>query len=103
MRRLGRAPTTNVLDDLGERAEARRLKERALAIREEAMGPEHPEVATSLNSLAMLLDDLGERTEARRLLERAVAIGEKALEPGHPATQEYASNLQHILRNDDEG
>ncbi len=36
-----------------------RLLSRALAIREKALGPEHPDVATSLNNLALLYDDQG--------------------------------------------
>jgi hypothetical protein len=31
------------------------LSERALAIREKALGPEHPDTATSLNNLGLLL------------------------------------------------
>ena len=40
-------------------AQARPLFERALAIREKALGPEHPDTATSLNNLASLLQDAG--------------------------------------------
>jgi hypothetical protein len=42
------------------------LLERALAIREKALGPEHPEMATSLNNLASLLQDQGGRNDRRR-------------------------------------
>jgi hypothetical protein len=42
---------------LGDYARARPLKERALAIREKALGPEHPDTATSLNDLALLIRD----------------------------------------------
>ena len=38
----------------GRYAEAEPLYERALAIREKALGPDHPDVATSLNNLAVL-------------------------------------------------
>lgn len=34
--------------------EARPLFERALAIREKLLGPDHPDIATSLNNLAVL-------------------------------------------------
>ncbi|CAN0589164.1 unnamed protein product, partial [Laminaria digitata] len=36
-------------------AEAGPLYKRSLAIKEKALGPEHPSVATSLNNLALLL------------------------------------------------
>jgi len=39
--------------------------ERALAIREKALGPEHPETAESLNNLASLLKDQGDLAAAR--------------------------------------
>ena len=38
----------------GKYAEAEPLYQRALEIREKALGPEHPDVALSLNNLAML-------------------------------------------------
>ena len=42
----------NLLLGQGDYAGAQPLHERALAIREAALGPEHPHVATSLNNLA---------------------------------------------------
>jgi tetratricopeptide (TPR) repeat protein len=50
-------------------AQARPLFERALAIREKALGPEHPLTAQSLNNLAGLLRDQGELAAARPLFE----------------------------------
>jgi tetratricopeptide (TPR) repeat protein len=60
------------------------LFERALAIREKALGPDHPLTATSLNNLASMLRDLGDLAAARPLYERALAIDEKALAPSIP-------------------
>jgi len=70
--------------DLGLSREARPLAERALAIDEAALGPDHLEVATDLNNLAAIVRDLGLSREARPLAERALAITEAALGPGHP-------------------
>ena len=42
------------LYERGRYTDAEPLYERALAIREKALGPEHPDVATSLNNLAVL-------------------------------------------------
>ena len=39
---------------MGDYAKAEPLYRRALAIREKALGPEHPDTATSLNNLAGL-------------------------------------------------
>ena len=52
---------------------------RALAIREKALGKDHPDVAAILNALAMLYKDLGDYGKALPLNERAYAIYEKAL------------------------
>ena len=49
-------------------AEAEPLLRRALAIREEALGPDHPDTATSLNNLAVLLQAQGRYAEAEPLL-----------------------------------
>jgi len=43
-----------VRDTQGKYAEAEPLYQRALAISEKTLGPEHPQVATSLNNLALL-------------------------------------------------
>ncbi len=50
-----------------------RFVERALAIREKALGPEHPDTATSLNNLALLLQAQGDLARSRPLFERALA------------------------------
>jgi hypothetical protein len=67
--------------------------ERALAIHEKVLGPEHPLTATSLNNLALLCD----LAEARPLLERALAIREKVLDPEHPVTANSLTNLAHLV------
>ena len=64
--------------------DAKPLLERALAIREKALGPEHPDVANSLNNLAGLYYNQGQYAKAEPLIERALAIREKALGPEHP-------------------
>jgi Tetratricopeptide repeat len=49
-----------------------------LAIQEKAFGPEHPDVATSLENYASLLRAVGRRDEAAPLETRAGAIGDKS-------------------------
>jgi hypothetical protein len=63
---------------------ARPLFERALAICEKELGPEHPSAIRSLNNLAGLLEDQGDLAGARPLFERALAICEKELGREHP-------------------
>src|SRR5262245_39463247 len=64
-------------------AKAERLYLRALAIREKTMRPDHPHIASLLNSLAIIYDDRSEYELAEPLYRRALAIREKALPPNH--------------------
>jgi len=95
------APASEILNLLGQyRAaalaayvQARQLLERALAIREKALGSEHPDTAASLNNLANVLKTQGDLAGARSLFERALAINDKALGLEHP---DAATNLESL-------
>ena len=58
----------------GRHTEAEPLYLRALAIRESALGPDHPDVATALSTLGVLYHNMGRYTEAEPLYQRALAI-----------------------------
>jgi DNA-binding winged helix-turn-helix (wHTH) protein/tetratricopeptide (TPR) repeat protein len=73
------------------------LFERALAICERALGPEHPRTATGLDYVAYLLADQGDVAAAWPLHERALAIREKVFGPRHPDTATSLSNLADRL------
>ena len=60
---------------------------------EKALGPDHPEVATSLNNLAVLYSAQGKYAEAEPLYKRSLAIHEKALGPDHPDVAISLNNL----------
>ncbi len=69
----------------------------ALALRERALGAQHPDVATTLTSLAALhaaRDDYG---AAEPLLRRALAIREAALGPDDVQTAQSLNNLALLL------
>jgi tetratricopeptide (TPR) repeat protein len=72
--------------------------ERALRIREQALGPDHPDVATSLNNLALLYRAQGRYEQAAPLLKRALAIRERALGPDHPDVAASLENCVLLLR-----
>jgi tetratricopeptide (TPR) repeat protein len=54
----------------GKYSEAEPLHKRALAIREKALGPDHPDVAISLENLAVLYEQTGRTEEANKLRQR---------------------------------
>jgi len=64
--------------------ETEQLAQRALAIREKALGPEHPEMIGPLVTLGELQAEQGRFAQAEPLGRRALAIAEKALGSGHP-------------------
>jgi TPR repeat protein/CHAT domain-containing protein len=68
----------------GQYGEAEPLLKRALALREAAFGPDHPDLFKGLGQLAAVYSALGRYSEAEPLLTRALAIGEKAFGPDHP-------------------
>ncbi|MBV8234437.1 MAG: tetratricopeptide repeat protein [Acidimicrobiia bacterium] len=74
-------------------AEAEPLLRRALALREQALGPDHPDTATCLHNLAALYDAQGRYAEAEPLRRRALAVHERALGPDHPATATSLNGL----------
>src|SRR6185295_2128189 len=57
--------------------------ERALAIRERALGADHVDIATSLSNLATARAAAGDLTGARPLLERGLSIWERTLGEDH--------------------
>ena len=74
-------------DDLyrkGNYERAVELGKRALEVAEKNFGPDHPDVATSLNNLALLYVAQGQYAEAEPLYKRSLAILEKALGPDVP-------------------
>ncbi len=60
--------------------EAEQLLKRSLMIRKQALGPEHPDVALSLENYAGQLRDTGRDARAARLEARAQAIHAKNAE-----------------------
>ena len=87
----------------GRYAEAEPLYKRSLAIREKALGPEHPRVATTLNNLAVLYQAQGKYADAEPLYKLALAIWEKALGPEHPHVATSLENYAALLRKTGRG
>jgi tetratricopeptide (TPR) repeat protein len=79
--------------------QAEPLYQRALAIREKQLGPEHPNTATSLNNLAGLYRRQGKYEQAEPLYQRALAVVEKQLGPEHPYTATIRENYYALVKN----
>src|SRR5262245_46599793 len=84
------------LDQAGHYTEAEPYLNRALAIRENALGADHPSTAESLNNLAELYRLQGKYAEADPLYKRALDITEKALGADHPSTATSLNNLASL-------
>ena len=65
-----------------------------MKIRKASLGPEHPDVADSLNNLANNYVDQGRYAEAEPLYKRCVKIREKIYGPEHPSV---ASSLYSLI------
>ncbi len=87
----------NLLSQQARYGEAIPRAMEALALREQVLGPTHPDVALSLNELALLLQATGDYAGARPLLERALRIREQALGPTHPDVAQSLHNLALLL------
>lgn len=77
----------------GKFTEAQPLAERALAGREQVLGPTHPEIATALTHLATILRNRRELARAETLNNRALAIAEATPDPGHPDLAQIVSEM----------
>src|SRR6266511_4075716 len=82
----------------GKYDESRPAAERALELREEALGPESPDVAQSLNNLAIIYRDKGDYAKAEPLFQRAMAIYEKAVGPESPDVATSLNSLANLYR-----
>ncbi|MFH1679439.1 MAG: serine/threonine-protein kinase [Candidatus Eisenbacteria bacterium] len=85
--------------NLGLYDESESLHQKTLGIREERLGPDHPDVAASLNHLANTLHMRGEYDGALVLHERALAVRESALAPDDPDLAVSLHNLADLLED----
>ncbi len=81
------------LYEAGRYTEAEPLYERALAINEKELGPEHPDVVQSLKNLGSVYLAQDRYAEAEPLYQRVLAIQEKELGPEHPDTAQSLNGL----------
>jgi CHAT domain-containing protein/Tfp pilus assembly protein PilF len=80
----------------GKYDEALPMIARALEIRERILGPDHRDVASTINVLANLYYYKSDFATAEPLYQRALDIREKALEPNHPQIASSLNNLANL-------
>ena len=85
-------------DNQGLFAAGEPLHKRALAIKEKAVGPDHPSVAASLNNMAEQYDAKGQYALAEPLYRRSLAIWEKVLGPEHADVAECLQLVGGLLK-----
>jgi hypothetical protein len=77
----------------GNYSEAERLLRKAAAIQEVSLGSLHPDLASTLNNLALVCERTNKFDEAERGYRRAHAIAVASLSPGHPFIGTSLENL----------
>ncbi len=85
------------LKDQAQYREAEPLIRQSLEVRQQALGPEHPEVADSLNKLAMLLRAQGHLEQAEQVCRDALNLREKTLGRDHHDVSESLNDLAIVL------
>jgi tetratricopeptide (TPR) repeat protein/transcriptional regulator with XRE-family HTH domain len=73
--------------------QAETMYQRAIRVKERVLGPEHLQVATSLNGLGQLYWEQGKYEQAEPLFQRALAIYEQQAGPDYPQVASLLENL----------
>lgn len=82
----------------GDFASADELLRNAARAQEEELGPLHPDLANTLNNLAVVVEKTGGSSEAEALYRRAAAIAAAALPSDHPMVLASRQNLEDFCR-----
>ena len=80
-------------------AKSEPLCQRALAIREKQLNPDHPDVALSLNNLAESFRAQGKYAKGEPLSRRSLEIYKKQLGSDHPYVAKSLNNLAILLKS----
>lgn len=86
-----------VLAARGRHDEAEAELRRALELREQALGPEHLDIAMTHNNLANVLTARGDHAAAEAEHRRALELRERVLGPDHPDVAMSRNNLAAVL------
>jgi serine/threonine protein kinase len=76
---------------------AMQAEQRSLALKEKALGPDHPDVGISEGNISVELTGLSRNQEALAHVDRAVTLIENGLGAGHPLLATQLNNRGEIL------
>ena len=82
----------------GDLVSAEELLRRAARLQESQLGPLHPDLANTLNNLAIVTEKTGRLSEAEAFYRRASAIAFAALPSDHPMVAASRQNLEDFCR-----
>jgi hypothetical protein len=68
-------------------------------LREELLGPEHPETLTSMNNLVRVLRRLGISEKSEVMHQQALELRKKVLSPHHQDSLRSMDNLVLVIGN----
>jgi hypothetical protein len=77
----------------GDYASAEDLLREAAAIQEQTLGPQHPDLANTLNNLGIVCEMTDNPIDAEHYFRRAYAIATATLSPDHPFVATSSKNL----------
>lgn len=101
--RVARAPVARRPDPAVELAtfldDAERRDRQLVELREQAFGPDHPDVASALHILAARYHLVHRYDQAQALYERALGIRTESLGHDHPSTVEVLEDLGDLWRD----
>ena len=89
----------SVYDNQGDYPKALEYHLKALAIREKALGQDHPDVAMSYNNIGIVYSYQGDYPRSLEYHLKALSIWEKVLGQGHPNVATSYNNIGSVYYN----
>ena len=89
-------------NSMGDYDKALEYYQNALKIREEKLGLEHPDTATSYNNIGLIYKKKGENNKALKYYELSLEVRKKVLGPDHPDTATSYDNIGGVYNSKDE-
>ena len=81
---------------MGEYSKALLSYEKALAIRQQSLPTNHPDLASSYNNIGNVYDNMGEYSKALLSYEKALAIQQQSLPTNHPDLAYSYNNIGNV-------